>query len=320
MTGEFAAIDAIRKSLRQAPRDGEVWIGDDAAVLAPTGPEPLLLAVDAVVSGVHADLSLTDLSDLGWKAMVASISDMAAMGADPAYALVSVAGPGDTDLELLFRGIGEAADEFRCPVVGGDLTNARDLVVSVTVSGTCSGKPVRRDGARAGDEVWVTGPLGASAAGLRMLRAGEPGPDPLVAAHARPVARVAEGRAARLAGATAMIDVSDGFSADAAHLAEASGITVDLLEIPVAAGASLDEALGGGEDFELVFCVPPGARVADAFRGLREPIRVGTCSSHVSGRVSGHVAGHVSGHSPGDASRLRLRGEPLAPSGWQHEW
>ena len=322
--GEFAAIDAIRRSLRQVPNDAQVWIGDDAAVLPPTGGDVLLLAVDAVVAGVHADLGLTGLSDLGWKAMAASMSDIAAMGADPAFALVSIAAPNGTDLELLYRGIGEAAEQLGCPVVGGDLTNASDLVVSVTVSGTCSGKPVRRDGARPGDEVWVTGPLGASAAGLNLLRTGHKSSGtpvsgtsvfgtsisgtsisgtsvsgPLVLAHSRPVPRIAEGRAARLAGATAMIDVSDGFSADASHIAIASGVGIDLAEVPVAAGASLDEALGGGEDFELVFCAPAGATIPKAFRGLREPIRVGTCTA--------------------DAPGLRLRGEPLRPTGWQHE-
>lgn len=307
--GEFAAIDAIRRSLRQVPNDAQVWIGDDAAVLPPTGGDVLLLAVDAVVAGVHADLGLTRLSDLGWKAMAASLSDIAAMGADPAFALVSIAGPRGTDLDLLYSGIGEAAEQFGCPVVGGDLTNAGDLVVSVTVAGTCSGRPVRRDGARPGDEVWVTGPLGSSAAGLSLLRnrqtrsehlVSEPlVSEPLVLAHSRPVPRIAEGRAARLAGATAMIDVSDGFSADAGHLAEASGVGIEFAEVPVASGATLDEALGGGEDFELVFCAPAGARIPDAFLGLREPIWIGTCT---------------------DAARgLRLRGELLRPTGWQHE-
>src|ERR1700740_2436237 len=101
--GEFAAIDAIRRSLRQVPNDAQVWIGDDAAVLPPTGGDVLLLAVDAVVAGVHADLGLTGLSDLGWKAMAASMSDIAAMGADPAFALVSIAAPSGTDLGLLYR-------------------------------------------------------------------------------------------------------------------------------------------------------------------------------------------------------------------------
>jgi thiamine-monophosphate kinase len=214
-----------------------------------------------------------------------------------------VAGPSHTDLEALYLGIGQAADAFGCPVVGGDLVNAGDLVVSVTVSGTCEGRPVRRDGARPGDEVWVTGPLGAAAAGLRLLRDGRPGEGPdLVKAHARPSPRLAEGRAARLAGATAMIDVSDGFSADASHVARSSGVGIDLSDVPVAEGASLDEALGGGEDFELVFCVPRGTPLAEAFGGLRPAIRVGVCVP------------------AGDNVPLRLRGEALTPFGWEHRW
>ncbi len=297
--GEFAAIDAIRDSLPSPPDGGEVWIGDDAAVLPRPGGDVFLLAVDAVVAGVHADLDLTGVADLGWKAMAASVSDMAAMGADPCYALVSVAGPAGTDLNELYLGIADAAEAFGCPVVGGDLANATDLVVSVTVSGTCPGSPVLRRGARSGDEVWVTGPLGASAAGLRLLREGATSSGPLVAAHARPVPRVAEGRAARVAGATAMIDVSDGFAADLGHISDSSGVGVDLDDVPVADGASLDDALHGGEDFELVFCMPPSADVAAGFSGLRRPVRIGVCTE-----------------SPG----IRLRGEALLPVGWQHQW
>ncbi|HET6873498.1 MAG TPA: AIR synthase related protein, partial [Acidimicrobiales bacterium] len=132
----------------------------------------LLLAADTVVAGVHADLALTGLDDLGWKAVAASVSDIAAMGGDPGYALVTVAGPAGTDIQLLYEGIAAAAASFGCPVVGGDLTNARDLVVTVAVTGWCSGRPVERSGARPGDDIWVTGPLGASAAGLRLLAAG----------------------------------------------------------------------------------------------------------------------------------------------------
>ena len=298
--GEFAAIDAIRDALRPPPDDGQVWIGDDAAVLRCPGGDVLLLAVDAVVAGVHADLDLTSVADLGWKAMAASISDMAAMGADPAYALVSVAGPEGTDLDELYRGIADAAETFRCPVVGGDLANASDLVVSVTVSGTCPGSPVLRRGARSGDHVWVTGPLGASAAGLRLLRERAAVSGPLVAAHAHPVPRVAEGRTARVAGATAMIDVSDGLAADLGHIADSSGVGVDLDHVPVAEGASLDDALRGGEDFELVFCTPPTSDVSAAFVGLRRPLQIGVCTEAGSG--------------------LRLGGEPLPAEGWQHQW
>lgn len=300
MTGEFTAIEAIRRSLRKPPSDGQVWIGDDAAVLPPTAGEVHLLAVDAVVAGVHADLGLVGLADFGWKAMAASVSDIAAMGGDPRCALVSLSGPEGTDLGALYRGIGAAAERFGCPVVGGDLTNAGDLVVSVTVSGTCPSAPVLRSGAGPGDEVWVTGPLGGSAAGLRRLRAGAGAEDQLVAAHIRPEPRLDEGRAARSAGATAMIDVSDGLAADLRHLAGASRVGVDLTRVPAAEGASLDEALGGGEDFELVFCLPPSAPIKEFFRGLRAPMRIGTCVDGPTG--------------------VTLDGRQLPPSGWEHRW
>jgi thiamine-monophosphate kinase len=300
VTGEFAAIEAIRKRLPSPPSDDQVWIGDDAAVLPAQRGGVLLLAVDTVVAGVHADLTLTGLADFGWKAVAASVSDIAAMGGDPGHLLVSVAGPEGTDLDGLYRGIGEASAAFGCPVVGGDLSNAGDLVVTVTVTGTCPGQPVLRRGARPGDAVWVTGRLGASSAGLRLLLEGGPHSGPLVAAHGRPQPRLREGRAARLAGASAMIDVSDGLAADLGHIAESSGVAVELSEIPVAEGASIDDALHGGEDFELVFCAPADADVLAGFSGLRAPIRIGTC---VEGRPA-----------------LWLDGSPLPPSGWEHRW
>jgi thiamine-monophosphate kinase len=268
----------------------------------------LLLAADTVVAGIHADLTLTGLDDLGWKAMMAAVSDVAAMGGEPGFSLVTVAGPSATDLGRLYEGLGAAAAACRCPIVGGDLSNAADLVVTVAVSGSCDGVPVRRSGARPGDLVWVTGTLGASAAGLRRYRAIAAG-DPagshdraLMRAHARPTAELAAGRAARRAGAGAMIDVSDGLAADLGHVAEASGVGIRLDEIPVAEGATEEEALGGGEDYVLAFSAPEGASVADAFfgSGLRPPIRIGACTA--------------------DAGRLTLRGEPLDRAGWQHSW
>ena len=303
MTGEFAAIEAIRAALPGPPEASQVWIGDDAAVLPVPGGSTLLLAADTVVAGVHADLALTGLEDFGWKAMVACVSDMAAMGGDPLWALVTVAGAGGEELRSLYAGVADASARFGCPVVGGDLTGGPALVVTVAIAGTCDGAPVRRSGARPGDEVWVTGPLGASAAGLRLLRAGRSpaaggeGAD-LLRCHARPVPRLLEGRAARSAGATAMIDVSDGLAADVGHIAHESGVGVSLDCIPVATGATIEEALAGGEDFELVFCVPPGTRVAAAFQGLRPPIRIGECTdSHLG---------------------LRVGGAELAPAGWEH--
>ncbi len=293
----------------------------------------LLLAADTVVAGVHADLALTGLDDLGWKAVAASVSDIAAMGGEVGHALVTVAGPSATDLDLLYRGVAAASAEFGCPVVGGDLTNADSLVVTVAVTGYSTGPPVRRDGARPGDGVWVTGPLGAAAAGLRLLRrraarggtgaagtgaggtatagtatagAGSGGfgsggfGSGAVLAHARPVARLAEGRAARAAGATAMIDISDGLTADLDHVASASGVGLRLHSIPIHPEATPEEALGGGEDFELAFCAGDAQSVEAGFGGLSRPVLIGVCTE-----------------DPGERT---LDGRPFLPSGWEHSW
>lgn len=300
MTGEFAAIEVIRSLLPRPTSDGEIWIGDDSAVVPSPDGGVLLLAADSVVGGVHADLSLTTVADLGWKALVSCLSDIAAMGGDPRWALVTVAGPAGTRIDSLYSGIAEAAEEFGCPVVGGDLSSAPALVVTVAVTGHCAGTPVLRSGARPGDEVWATGALGGSAAGLRALRAGGDPAGGLARRHARPVPRLAEGRAARKAGATAMIDVSDGLAADLGHVAAASGVGISLDLVPVAEGATDEEALSGGEDYELAFCAPSGDRLDEAFGSLRPPVKIGECT-----------AGH---------GGVRLAGSELEVSGWEHRF
>ncbi|MHB1929539.1 MAG: thiamine-phosphate kinase [Acidimicrobiales bacterium] len=297
MTGELDAIRQLRRRL-PGPPPGEVWIGDDTAVLVPPKGAWALLAADAVVEGVHADLSLLTLADLGWRAVVANVSDVAAMGGLPAHCVVTVAGRRGLDLDALYDGIAEAAETYTCPVVGGDLVASPVTVVTVAVTGTVDGPPVLRSGARPGDGVWVTGALGASAAGLRQLRAGSADPA-LASAHCRPRPLVAEGGAARRAGATAMIDVSDGFAADLWHVADASGIGFELDEVPIAAGATLEEALGGGEDYQLVFTAPAGDAVRAAFAGLPDPVLVGRCTDE-----------------PGAG---RLAGASLPRLGWQHD-
>ncbi|MGO9857415.1 MAG: thiamine-phosphate kinase [Acidimicrobiales bacterium] len=289
---------------------------DDAAVLdAPAGP--LVLSVDSVVEGVHVDLSVCSPGDVGWKALMGALSDLAAMGAAPLGALVALCvpgGSGEGELALgVTAGIAEASGASGCPVLGGDVSGAGELVVAVTVLGTVRGAdgavghgPVPRSGARAGDVVLVSGPCGASAAGLRQLRAGAPAADgsdvDAGRAYRRPVARLREGEVARRAGVHAMIDVSDGLALDLHRLADASGVGFELDEVPVASGATEEEALGGGEDYELVLAVAPGTAHAlcadfeDA--GLRTPRPIG-----------------VIGTDP--AVRL-LRGAPLARLGWQH--
>ena len=268
LTGEFALIDRLRERFPD--------IGDDAAVVqAPEGP--LLLAADSVVAGVHADLAKVGLDDLGWKAVVANVSDIAAMGGRPLHLLVTVAAPTGTDLEPLFDGIAEAAHAYLCPVVGGDLSNADCLVVAVAVTGTVDGSPVLRSGAGPGEWIYVTGPLGGAAASGWTRR---------------PLARVAEGVDARGAGATAMIDVSDGLAADLGHLADASGVGFALDQVPVAPEATLEQALGGGEDYELVFTAP----VAQCPVG----IQIGRCTD--------------------DPAERTLEGRPVPAVGWEHSW
>jgi thiamine-monophosphate kinase len=299
LTGEFALIEEIRARLPQTTDSGEIWIGDDAAVVRP--PEGwMLLAADSVVAGVHADLSLTSLADLGWRAMAACVSDVAAMGGWVDHALVTVAAPEGTDIGRLYDGVAEAVAAYQCPVVGGDLTNAGSLVVTVAVTGHCDGPPVTRSGARPGDVIWVTGPLGAAAAGLRLFRTGGSTDSALLRAHARPHARLREGRAARAGGATAMIDVSDGLAADVGHIGDMSGVGIRLEAVPVAAGATLDDALHGGDDLALVFCAPDSAPILTAFRGLDTPVAIGRCTDN-----------------PGERS---LDGRQFRVSGWEHRW
>jgi thiamine-monophosphate kinase len=269
LTNEFALIGRLRERFAD--------IGDDAAVVEPPSG-PLLLAADTVVAGVHTPPDLP-LEDVGWKAVVVNVSDIAAMGGRPLYLLVTVAAPPGTDLDRLFDGVAEAAQAYVCPVVGGDLTSADTLVVTVAVTGTVDGTPVTRSGASPGEVIYVTGPLGAAAASGWTRR---------------PLALVAEGVDARGAGATAMIDVSDGLVADLGHIADESGVGFALDEVPVAPGATITQALSGGEDYELVFTAPV-ARLPIGFP-------IGVCTA--------------------DPSERTLAGQalPAGAGGWEHNF
>lgn len=289
---------------------GEVWVGDDAAVLSAVDGS-VLFTIDSAVAGVHADLELVGLDDFGWKALARAVSDVAAMGGDAWRAVVAVSGPAGVDIALLYDGVAAAAAAFDCPVVGGDLSSATELIVTVAVTGVVpAGEPgpVTRSGAGPGDRVWVTGPLGRAAAGLRLLQepgssaAGEEGVrSELTGWHRRPHPRLAAGRTARRCGATAMIDVSDGFAIDTARLAEASGLAIELADVPVATGATADDAMGGGEDYELVICAPAQVDLAEVFTAgaLPPPIEVGGCAA-------------------GTPGELRRDGRRLPVPGWRH--
>jgi thiamine-monophosphate kinase len=287
--------------------------------------------------------------------MAVNLSDIAAMGGAPGHALVSVVGARPKQLRSLYEGILEAAASYHCPVVGGDLSAGSELVVSVAITGWVNGAPVLRSGARPGDTIWVTGALGAASAGLRLLKeAGPPGPagphhwsepeSDLVRAHTRPRPALAEGALARASGATAMIDVSDGLVADLSRVAELSGVGFELLDVPVAAGATLAEALGGGDDYVLAFTMagtPPGRspRPAGPGDGAAHPApssprpRVpvpspSPSSSGVPAQAGGGIAEAfaIAGLAPPyligtclpDPARRLMAGRPVQAPGWDH--
>jgi thiamine-monophosphate kinase len=324
---EFAAIERLRARFEAAararfpqgplPPSGQTWIGDDAAVVTRdigTRGAQAVLATDLVVDGVHVDLDLCSHDDVGYKALMVTISDLASMGAWPEYALVSIAGPPGTDIDQLGVGIAAASAETECVVVGGDLSQSPTLMVSTAVLGTLRGStgegPLLRSGARPGDQLFLTGPLGGSAAGLRLLRgagfaagpAASPASAALFRAYRRPVARLGEGETARLSGASAAIDISDGLVADSGHLAQASGVGIALDRLPVVEGGTREEALYGGEEYELLLATGHPDRLVEAFAdaGHRPPVPIGVCTVR--------------------HGEIVLNGDPLTPGGWRHRF
>jgi len=235
----------------------------------------LVVTQDALVEGVHFRLDWTTHRELGYKAAAVNLSDLAASGATPSGLLVTLGAPGETELEEvleLYAGLNEPG----VPVVGGDTTRADRLYLSVTALGHSERVP-GRSGAVPGDSLVLTGPLGAAGSAFRQRR------------HARPPLRLEEGR--RLARvAHAMIDVSDGLAVDAGHLAARSGcrIEIDLVDVPLAPGATVDD-LGFGEDYELLAATPDPLGFAV----------IGRCEE-------------------GEGVEIRQGGKPVALSGWEH--
>jgi len=247
-------------------------IGDDAAVLSERPGQEWLVSVDTMVEQVHFLNETMGESDIGYKALASNVSDIAAMGGVPRFALVSVSVPPawDSDrMKRLYDGLYECAERYHVAVIGGDTTSApRELVVSVTLIGTVeAGRAIRRSGAKPGQSVFLTGPTGLSAAGLHGLLRGQPGkvPPRLAQAHRRPVPSVKAGRILQENGwATSLNDVSDGLASEAWEIAEASSVKLLLKErsLPLSGELSsyardhglnpIDLVLFGGEDYVLL--------------------------------------------------------------------
>ncbi len=283
--GEFGLIERLAALAGRPAPSLVVGIGDDACVWR-AGDTYILATTDTLVAGVHFLPGVHPWADLGWKALAVNVSDIAAMGGVPDFALVTLALPPATPLAAvddLYRGLDECARTYGVTIAGGDVVRAGELTLTVALLGhaqtDASGSPLllRRDGARPGHALAVSGTLGDAAGGLELLRRGEAG-GPLVAAHLRPRPPLALGQAAARLGVPCAIDISDGLVQDLGHICRLSGVgaVVRAADLPLSEelrrafpDRALALACGGGEDYQLLLAGPPDAlqRLSQACAG-----------------------------------------------------
>lgn len=274
--GEEALLRELRRLFAVAGSSVPVGIGDDAAVLDCPEGRQAVWSTDLLLEGVHFEKQWQTPRQLGQKCLAVNLSDLAAMGATPHYALLSIACPPETEIDYILefaRGFSGHATEKGVAVVGGDTTASTGaLTVSVSVGGFVErGAALLRSGATVGDSILVTGDLGSAAAGMRLIREGEAGAYPeMAAAFIEPAARIKAGLAAVETGATSMTDISDGLASDLRHICEESGVGAMIEPHSLPASSQLDDAckrfgwdresimLSGGEDYELLFTLPGG--------------------------------------------------------------
>jgi len=286
---ELQLIDRIRRRT-VVPRGIVLGIGDDCAIFRPRGRrEDLLFTTDLFVEDVHFRRTTHRARDVGWTALARGLSDIAAMGGEPRFCLVSLALAPWTDskwVDGFYYGLLELAGREGAPLIGGDLGHAEKLACDIVVCGAVSaGKALRRDGARAGDGVWISGRLGRAALALARGKVMRPEP------------RLALGRFLRTR-ATAAMDLSDGLSLDLRRMCLASGLEAEISAPPIFRGATLEQALHGGEDYELLFTASPRQRLPREVEGV--PLtRIGTMRK-------------------GRAGTVLLDGAPLEARGYDH--
>ncbi|HUF54233.1 MAG TPA: thiamine-phosphate kinase [Dehalococcoidia bacterium] len=270
--GEFGLIERLTRLVAVESPDLIVGPGDDAAVFR-SGDQFLIATTDTMVEGVHFDSLFGTWADVGWRALATNVSDIAAMGGTPTFALVTLALPKNTPvgaMDALYAGLGECARAYGVTIAGGDVVRADEVVITVALLGraeTLDGQPLllRRSAACPGDAIAVTGTLGDSAAGLRRLQESAAMSDYARNRHLRPSPRVDAGQMAVRAGVRCGIDISDGLLQDVGHICEASGAGAILRASSIPLSDALraafpDEALElactGGEDYELVLVGP----------------------------------------------------------------
>lgn len=290
--GEHALLARIRVRLPRPRPDVVIGVGDDAAVVATTRNEQTVVTTDALVEGVHFARRWSSAEDIGHKALAVNVSDLAAMAATPRWALLSLIVPGAwpvADVEALVDGVAAEAAAHGMSIVGGNIARTDGpMVIDVTAIGSAHPRRVlTRSGARPGDELYVSGTIGAAVAGFEMLAGGAAdADDACIARHRRPIARVRLGLAiGRARAARAAMDLSDGLADAARQIAQASGcgVTIDAAALPIEPGArqwwarqgrdAIQAAVTGGEDYELLVAVPPTwrGRLRAARRHASEP-------------------------------------------------